>query len=107
MSDYIMIMTTTDKEEEAKSLSCLLVENKLAACVQVSNIKSYYVWQGKFENTNELILYIKTKKSNYNAVQDLIVKNHSYDTPEIIAVPIIQGLDKYINWMNESIKNSD
>lgn len=104
MPNNIIIITTTDTQEEAEKLSCLLVEKKIAACVQVSTIKSYYMWQQKFEKSDEYILHIKTDESMYDKIENLILKNHSYDLPEIIAIPICKGYSKYFKWMNENIK---
>jgi periplasmic divalent cation tolerance protein len=104
MSDkYIMILTTTDNETEAEKISEILVQKKYAACAQMSKIKSFYTWQGKFEKSEEFILYIKTKASLFDKVKDIILQNHSYDLPEIISLPITDGYSKYFDWMNENI----
>ena len=98
---FCMIMTTTDNEKEADRLSVLLVERRLAACVQVMEIQSTYVWQGKVVREPEYLLQIKTRADLFSEVETVIIENHSYEVPEIIQVPIMQGSEKYLDWMCE------
>ena len=99
--EYSIIITTTDSEEEARSLSAKLVEKKLAACVQVSGITSFYTWKGEVHNDPEYKLLIKTRRELYPKVESFICENHSYEVPEIIEVPIRSGLDGYLGWIVE------
>jgi len=99
--EYSIIITTTDSEEEARSLSAKLVENKLAACVQVSPITSFYTWKGEVHNDPEHKLLIKTCKELYPAAEAFIKEQHSYEVPEIIEVPIRSGLGEYLGWIDE------
>lgn len=99
--EYSIIITTTDSEEEARSLSAKLVENGLAACVQVSSITSFYNWKGQVNNDPEYKLLMKTRKELYPKAESFIRQNHSYEVPEIIEVPIRQGLDQYLGWIAE------
>ena len=98
----IVIATCPDKEA-AKNIARLLVEERLAACVQVFPIESIYSWEGKIFDENEIMLFIKTKTSLFNEVSALIRKNHSYDVPEIIQIPITDGLPEYLRWIGDNV----
>jgi periplasmic divalent cation tolerance protein len=101
MSEYVQIMTTTDTKEMAKRIAETLVEKKLAACVQVSGpINSTYEWKGNIENEDEWYCMIKTRKSLYKQVEESIKTIHSYDVPEIIALPILEGNQAYFDWID-------
>ena len=102
MKSYIQITTTTETKEEAEKIAQYLVVEKLAACVQIAGpITSIYRWKGKVENTQEWLCLIKTREELYDKVETAIKKLHSYETPEIIAVPIIKGSKEYLNWLDD------
>jgi len=103
---YCMILTTYTDEKVGESIIKSLLEKKLAACIQVQEIKSYYHWKGKVNADNERLLYIKTKKTLYDAVEKEILSLHDYETPEIIAVPISKGFRGYLDWVNEECLRS-
>ena len=99
---YCVILTTAGSEEEADRLAEMLVARRLAACVQTTNIASCYRWKGQVTKENERLLLIKTAAHLYSAVEAAIVENHSYETPEIIEMPIERGLDRYLGWIDEN-----
>lgn len=102
MTSYIQISTTTETKEEAQKIAKYLVEQKLAACVQITGpIESTYRWKGKVETANEWLCMIKIREKLFGKVEAAIKKLHSYETPEIIAVPIATGSKEYLNWMDE------
>ena|SRR5450759_1308534 len=102
MKSFIQIFTTTETKEEAGKIAQYLVAEKLAACVQITGpIASTYRWKGKVENAQEWLCLIKTRDDLYNKVETAIKKLHSYETPEIIAVPIIKGSSEYLSWLND------
>lgn len=107
MKAYIQISTTTETKKEAQKIARYLVEQKLAACVQISGpIESTYRWKGKVETAAEWLCLIKTRENLFKKVETSIKKLHSYETPEIIAVPIIKGSREYLTWLDsESNKN--
>lgn len=84
----IIVQTTCSSKKEATLISKVLIENKLAACVQMSKIESFYIFKDNFCNDKEILLSIKTKKENFKKVQSQIKELHSYDVPEIICVNI-------------------
>jgi periplasmic divalent cation tolerance protein len=106
MKSYIQISTTTETKEEAQKIAQYLVEQKLAACVQITGpIESTYRWRGNVETANEWLCLIKTREALFNKVQAAIKKLHSYEIPEIIAISIIKGSKEYLNWLYEETEN--
>ena len=104
MTDKLLILTTTGSDSEAKKIAEMLIERRLAACVNViPRMHSVYRWKDKVESAEEFLLLIKTRKENESAVQAAIRELHSYDLPECISIPIDGGSDEYLNWMTESL----
>ena len=104
MESFIQVTTTTESEEQAKKIADFLVETKLAACVQiVGPITSIYRWKGKVENAQEWLCLIKIREDYFGKVEATIKKMHSYETPEIIAVPILKGSKEYLNWLDDEL----
>jgi periplasmic divalent cation tolerance protein len=102
MNTYIQVTTTTETKEQAQKIAQYLVEQKIAACVQITGpITSIYRWKGKVENTQEWLCLIKTQEDLYNKVEAAIKSQHSYETPEIIALPIVKGSKEYLNWLDD------
>lgn len=105
MKSYIQVMTTAETKELAQSIARHLVEEKLAACVQITGAAfSTYRWAGKIETAREYLCLIKTREDLFTRVESAIKKLHSYETPEIIAVPIINGSKEYLKWLDESLE---
>ncbi|MDI6722731.1 MAG: divalent-cation tolerance protein CutA [Candidatus Aenigmarchaeota archaeon] len=106
MKSYIQISTTTETKEQAQKIAKYLVAQKLVACVQISGpIESTYRWKGKVETAQEWLCLIKTRASLFGKVEAVIKKLHPYETPEIIAVPIIKGSKEYLNWLDKETEN--
>ncbi|MBN2466514.1 MAG: divalent-cation tolerance protein CutA [Deltaproteobacteria bacterium] len=101
---YSVIFTTCGTQDDAGNLARLLVERHLAACVQMTPVTSVYEWEGKINKDQEVLLLIKAKKLLYHEIEEFIVQNHRYDIPEIIEVPIENGLAKYLGWIDEVSK---
>ena len=100
MSNCIQIMTTIDTKDGAERIAQALTGKRLAACVQVLGpLTSTYRWEGKIETAQEYLCLIKTRGELYGALEDAIKENHSYETPEIIATPIVDGNKDYLNWI--------
>ena len=100
---YSMVVTTCADRESAKKLAYILVQERLAACVQILPIESVYVWKGEVCNENETMLFVKTKTDHFDKLSAKIKENHSYETPEIIMFPITDGLPEYLLWIGECI----
>jgi periplasmic divalent cation tolerance protein len=106
MESFILVTTTTESKEEAKKIARHLVGEKLAACVQISGpITSTYHWKGKLETSEEWLCLIKTRESLYPEMEKAIKSLHSYETPEIVAMPIIKGSKEYLTWLDNETVN--
>ena len=101
-NNYSLIISTFPDKDSAKKTARLLLEQRLAACVQILPIESIYSWQGKICEDAEFILFIKTNTALFEKVAALIKSHHSYEVPEIIQLPITDGLPEYLNWLNSS-----
>lgn len=100
MSDMIVVQTTTETREQAERIARVLVEARLAACVQVSGpIESCYRWQGAVTNSQEWVCSAKTRSLLYDQLESAIRRHHPYQTPEIIAVPVAAGSADYLAWL--------
>lgn len=99
-------MVTTATEAEALSLADQLVAEHLAACVQILPIQSIYRWQGALHRDSEWQLLIKTRIALFDQVRDRLLASHSYEVPEIIALPIIAGSPDYLNWLKEQTQQT-
>ena len=96
-----VMLTTTPTREEARKIAKLLVEEKLAACVQLLPIESFYAWQGKTQNEAEVLLLIKTRTALFESATARIKEIHSYTVPEIVAMPFTAGFAGYLNWIDQ------
>ena len=103
-TDYGMVLTTFANETDAQALAAALLEERLAACVQMLPIQGAYRWQGAVQRESEVLALIKTRAALYPAVEAMIRARHSYDTPEIIFVPIAAGSPDYLQWLAESTR---
>ena len=101
VSDAIIVFMTASTGEEAARLADMLVGAHLAACVQIlPEMESVYRWQGKIERAPEILLLAKTTKSKFEELEREVRALHSYDTPEIIAVPVVAGSAPYLEWLS-------
>jgi periplasmic divalent cation tolerance protein len=101
MTDKIVVFSTASSAEEAEKIARELVNERLAACVNVvPAIRSIYRWQGKIEDSQEVLLIIKSSRERFDALRTLLEKLHSYEVPEVIAMPVVDGAPNYLNWMD-------
>jgi periplasmic divalent cation tolerance protein len=104
MTDKQIVLTTAGSEEEARKIARHLVENRLAACVNIlPQITSVYRWQGNVEEATEWLLIIKTTAAASDKLRQAIVELHSYKIPECIALAIEEGSPEYLKWIGESV----
>ncbi|MFN2119851.1 MAG: divalent-cation tolerance protein CutA [Anaerolineales bacterium] len=101
---FSVIFTTAGSRSEADRIAEALVSRRLAACVQISEVASTYRWNGQVTHEVEHLLLIKTAARMYKEVEAAIQELHSYEIPEIVQLPIEQGLDPYLNWVDESTR---
>ena len=99
----IIIFITATNNKEAKSIAQQLMKNKLVACVNiVYGIESLFRWKGKVDQAKEVLLVVKSRKEKLAKIIKLVKSLHSYEVPEIIALPIVGGYKPYLNWINDS-----
>ena len=103
----LIVLTTVPSVEEAESLASGIVENKLAACAQIMPpMTSIYVWEGKVQRENEHLMLIKTLPDKYAELEEFITANHSYGTPEIVAVDAAHVSLPYLSWIEDLLRNN-
>ena len=103
MSDLIVVLVTCGSEEQATNIANSLVEERLAACVNIiSPIRSIYRWEGKIWDEKEWMLIIKTQKKKFEELEKKVKSLHSYSVPEIIALPMVEGSTPYLKWLEET-----
>ena len=99
----IVVFVTCGSEEEALNISRALVEEQLAACVNlISPVRSIYRWEGKIWDEKEWLLIIKTQRKRFDELEKKVKSLHSYSVPEIISLPIVEGSSSYLNWLAET-----
>ncbi len=102
---HIVIFVTAANKKEAGNIANSLIEKKLAACVNIiDKIESVFWWEGKVSRAREVLLVIKSKKTNLNKIIKQVRATHSYSVPEIIAIPIAGGYKPYLKWINDSLR---
>jgi periplasmic divalent cation tolerance protein len=100
-TDRIIVLITAGSEEEAHKIGESLVKGKKAACVNiVPGVDSLFWWEGKIDSVHESLLLVKTKASLFPEIVELVRRTHSYEVPEIIALPIIAGSENYLKWLD-------
>ena len=102
-SEYSIVMTTYPTKEKAKQTAGLLVENRLAACVQMVPVESVYIWDGEINESSETMLLIKSKPAMFDEIKAFIKAEHTYEIPEIVQIPITNGLPEYLKWIDGSV----
>lgn len=98
--EYIVIYCTVPNKKEGKEIARVLIENELAACVNIiDKVESIFSWNGELTEEKEAMLIIKTKKEHFKNINHTIQKMHSYNVPEVIAIPIIEADETYLKWI--------
>jgi len=101
MEEYIQVLVSIDSEDRAHGLQRLILEHRAAACVQVLGpIFSAYWWQGQIEEAQEWLCLAKTRRSEYPRLESLVKESHPYETPGIVAIPILAGSEEYLAWID-------
>jgi len=105
MTDKIVVMVTCKSQAEAKKIARAVVKARLAACANVLGgpVESIYRWKGKVETAKEVLVLIKSTRKRFSMLEREIRRLHSYETPEIVAVPIAEGSKAYLDWLDESV----
>jgi periplasmic divalent cation tolerance protein len=105
MTDNIVVLITVPGEDEASRIASTLINERLAACVNlVKNIRSLFRWEGKVEDESEFLMVVKTRSDIFERLSKRVNELHSYSVPEIIALPIIDGFEGYLQWIADETK---
>ena len=100
MTDKIVVLSTASSAAEAETIARRLVDERLAACVNVvTGVRSFYRWKGKIEKSPEWLLVIKSSRGRFEELRAALEKLHSYDVPEVFALPVVEGTKNYLHWM--------
>lgn len=107
MQEYIVVFVTAKDEDEAARIGSVLVDKELAACCNIiKGARSIYRWEGAVHDEHEALMIIKTRRELFSALEAEVKRLHSYNTPEIIALPVTAGSDAYLNWIEKSTRLS-
>ena len=104
MTGYSIVKTTVSSKDNALKVINALLDDKLISCAQISAIESFYVWDNEVKNEPEYTIIMKAKTSNYSDIENTVLKHHSYEVSEIIALDISHGNKKYFDWISEVTK---
>ncbi len=103
-SDIVIALTTTDSQESADKIADFLVREHVVACVNIlPGVKSVYFWQGKVVSDQEFLLVMKTTRARAETIKSRLSEIHHYDVPELVLLPVIDGLPAYLNWVEETV----
>ena len=102
--DHILIVVTVSSKEEAEKIATALLKKKLIACANIFGpVASHFWWQSKIDKAEEYVMFMKTKRELFKQVASNVKQLHSYEVPEIIALPIIEGFKPYLEWIDNSL----
>ena len=108
MNRFIVVYVTVESAEEGKRLASALVEERLAACVnRLGPVQSTYRWKGQVERSEEHLLIIKTSEGLFGRLKKRVQELHSYSVPEVIALPIVDGNEGYLKWLEDQLLGSE
>ena len=106
MTDKIVVLSTCDSEEKAVAVARALVEERVAACVNViPGARSIYHWQGQVEDASEWVLVIKSRRDLFDRLKEALARVHSYEVPEVIALPVVDGSEAYLTWLDRELSS--
>jgi periplasmic divalent cation tolerance protein len=104
MTGTLAVLCTCANQDDALRIANTIVEERLAACANIlPAVRSIYRWKDQVESEQEILLIIKTTQERFPALRDRIVSLHPYETPEVIALPVVDGLEKYLTWLRDQV----
>ena len=107
MEEKILVMMTTDSEEQAETIAKTLLEERLIACANlIGGIRSLYRWEGQVCDDREILLFCKTRQSLFSRLSETVKSIHPYDVPEIIALPLVDGWQPYLEWVEQETSST-
>jgi periplasmic divalent cation tolerance protein len=107
-NSFIVVLVTVGSKEEAEKISLQLLEEKLIACANVVGpVTSHFQWLGKIDRAEEFLVFLKSRIDLFDALSEKIKSLHSYEVPEILALPVVAGSKNYLSWLGDSLKKSN
>jgi periplasmic divalent cation tolerance protein len=104
VTDKIVVLTTCNSQEQGAQLARHLIEQRLAACVNIlAGARSFYRWKGEIEQASEVVLMIKSRRDIFDKLRDAIAQLHSDEIPEVIALPVVDGSEAYLGWLDREL----
>jgi periplasmic divalent cation tolerance protein len=104
VTDKIVVLTTCKSQEQGAQLARHLIEHRLAACVNIiTGARSFYRWKGEIEQASEVVLIIKSRRDIFDKLRDTIAQLHSDEIPEVIALPVVDGSESYLGWLDREL----
>ena len=104
---HIVVFITTSSRQEAEAIGQVLVESRLAACVNISaGVRSIFRWQGAIEHQEEVLMLVKSRRDLLPSIIEVVKRLHSYTVPEVVALPILAGSSDYLTWVDESLRQT-
>ncbi|MCX8153993.1 MAG: divalent-cation tolerance protein CutA [Candidatus Bathyarchaeota archaeon] len=104
-NDYVVVIVTTANRQEAEKIAQQLLNEKLIACANiVGPVSSFFHWAGKIENAEEYLMFMKSRRDLFGRLADTVKRLHSYEVPEIIALPIAEGAKSYLAWLADCLR---
>jgi periplasmic divalent cation tolerance protein len=104
VTNKIVVLTTCGSAEEGETLARKLIESNMAACVNlIPQVRSFYRWQGKIEDATEWLLVVKTSREQFDALRQVLEGAHSYELPEVLALPVVAGSPNYLSWLDKEL----
>jgi periplasmic divalent cation tolerance protein len=105
MTNKIVVFSTCGSEEEARKIACMLIEKRLAACVNITApVTSVYRWKGAVEEAREFLLIIKSSRERFDELRIALESMHSYELPEVLALPVAEGSANYLAWLEDETR---
>ena len=105
MTEYIQVLTTVEQKADAEKIAHILVEKRIAACVQIIGpVTSHFRWEGKMDSAQEYLCLIKSREDLFAELEAVIKELHPYEVPEILGIPIIKGGKDYLNWLAAELR---
>jgi periplasmic divalent cation tolerance protein len=103
MNEHLVVLVTASSDSQARRLARKLLQNRLAACVNFLPVDSMFLWKGDIQEEEEVLMIIKTRTESFDGLMSAIKTVHTYDTPEIIGVPIVLGSREYLKWIDDEV----
>jgi periplasmic divalent cation tolerance protein len=103
MNDHLVVLVTASSSAQARRIARRLLQSKLAACVNMIPVESMFLWKGEIQEEEEVLMVIKTRSEAFDELMNAVKAMHTYDTPEIIAMPVVMGSREYLKWIDDEV----